>query len=264
MRAIEGDSHTVITVQVTRPEDIRGFFDREAPFIEERHGPAEPALRYRIGLVRTYFPASSEINLLDVGCGTGNHILALAPFIRRGTGIDFSTAMIERARIRAQTSPWREKITFFMDNAQELKTITDTSIDVVICIGTLEHVPNKALLLSQAHRVLRPSGKFVCLTPNGSYAWYSLASRLRIPTKHLSTDAFLSAEVMSRCLRQARFDNVEIGYWSFVPRGDIGRVAASALRCMDMVGRALRINSFRGGLLAVAEKGMVFDAGTFS
>jgi 2-polyprenyl-6-hydroxyphenyl methylase/3-demethylubiquinone-9 3-methyltransferase len=36
--------------------------------------------------------------VLDVGCGNGDHLLALGPELDRGIGIDISPGMIELAR----------------------------------------------------------------------------------------------------------------------------------------------------------------------
>lgn len=202
----------VITTEVTSSEEIRAFFDREALFIEQRHGPVNHALGYRIELIRKYLPRSAEITLLDIGCGTGHHLLALTPFIQHGIGIDFSTAMIDVAGKRLEASGWKERITFRIDDAEALKTVEDDSIDVVICIGMLEHVVNKRLLFSTVHRVLKPMGRFVCLTPNGSYLWYSLGAALRFSTKHLSTDVFLTGSEIRRHLIAAPFEEIELGY----------------------------------------------------
>jgi ubiquinone/menaquinone biosynthesis C-methylase UbiE len=38
---------------------------------------------------------------LDIGCGTGQQLFALADCLETGIGIDISPVMIERARIKA-------------------------------------------------------------------------------------------------------------------------------------------------------------------
>ena len=249
----------MITTRVTSSDEIRAFFDKEALFIEQRHGPVNGLLDYRVGLIKRYFPQSAEITVLDIGCGTGHHLLAVAPFIRRGIGIYFSTATIGATRKRLGASSWKEKISFRIDDAEELKTIPDSSVDVVICIGVLEHVVNKKLLLSNVHRVLTPFGRFVCLTPNGSHFWYSLATALHVPTKHLSTDVFLTEREVTRFLISACFRDIEVGYWSFIPRGDVHRVIAFLLAVMDLFGKGFRINALRGGLIIAAAKPVDHD-----
>ncbi len=244
----------MITTEVMSSDEIRAFFDKEALFIEQRHGPVNRLLGYRIGLIKRYFPQSAEITVLDIGCGTGHHLLALAPFIRRGIGIDFSTAMIGVANERLEASQWKEQITFRIDNAEELTTMPDCSVDVVISIGVLEHVVNKRLLLSSVHRVLKPVGTFVCLTPNGSYLWYSLAAAFHFATKHLSTDLFPTEKEITRYLIRAGFKNIEIGHWSFIPRGDMNRIVASLLAFMDLLGALFRFDRLRGGLIIAAAK----------
>jgi 2-polyprenyl-6-hydroxyphenyl methylase/3-demethylubiquinone-9 3-methyltransferase len=244
----------VITTRVTRPEEIRGFFDREAAFMEECHGQLNPLLTYRTGLIRRYLPPVPQITMLDIGCGTGHHLLALAPYIETGIGIDFSRAMIEAAGKRADASRWQEKITFLIDDAEELGTIADSSVDFVTCIGALEHMVNKSRVIANVHRVLKPSGTFLCLTPNGSYLWYSLAASLRVPVKHLSTDVFLTAQSIRRYLLRARFEKIETGYWSFVPKGDLHRAIGFVLKYMDIPGKTFGIDRLRGGVMTAARK----------
>lgn len=53
-------------------------------------------------LVTEYGLVSSDSRVLDVGCGAGQHLVALAPLIRAGTGVDVSPAMIDEARALAR------------------------------------------------------------------------------------------------------------------------------------------------------------------
>jgi ubiquinone/menaquinone biosynthesis C-methylase UbiE len=61
--------------------------------------------------------------VLDLGCGNGHHLLALAPEVARGIGIDVSPGMIALARARLRNSAWKAKITFEVGNAEELNAI---------------------------------------------------------------------------------------------------------------------------------------------
>jgi Methyltransferase domain len=141
--------------------DIRSFFDQCASTgSPEQHGDPQRLLEYRLALVRSLArPRPSDV-VLDLGCGNGHHLLALAPDVARGIGIDVSPSMIELARARVRSSPWIANLTFEVDDAEELNGIADRSIDLAICIGAFEHMLDKRAVLASIYRVLKFGGRF--------------------------------------------------------------------------------------------------------
>src|SRR5262245_15487024 len=125
----------VATTSSYNTSDLRSFFDQCASTgCPEQHGHAQRLLDYRLALVRSLARPRSTDVVLDIGCGDGHHLLELSPEVALGIGIDISPGMIELARARLRGSPWRTKITFEVDDAEELKGIADQSIDLAICI----------------------------------------------------------------------------------------------------------------------------------
>src|SRR2546423_8884509 len=133
----------LVTTQVHSAADVREFFDNCAHAYSEQHGHPERLLNYRIALIRQYAELCNNDVVLDVGCGNGHHLLALAGEISSGMGIDLSPAMIEIAQERLRHSPWQRKLTFLSDDGEKLGALAEHSIDLVICVGTLEHILNK-------------------------------------------------------------------------------------------------------------------------
>jgi SAM-dependent methyltransferase len=245
----------LVTTQVHSSEDIRDFFDDFAHAYSERHGHPDRLLNYRVALIKRYARACNDDVVLDVGCGNGHHLFALAGEIGRGIGVDLSPAMIEVARERLRDSPWQDKLAFVSDDGERLGTLAEDSIDLAMCVGALEHMLNKSAVLANAYRILKPRGRFFCLTLNGGYFWYqALAPLLGLETKHLSTDRFLKRDELARLLTEAGFRRIEVGYWTFIPRGDMPSVLGLICRGLDIIGRVLRINSLRGGLWVCAWK----------
>jgi len=163
--------------------------------------------------------------------------------------------MIELARARLRSSPWRTNITFEVDDAEELKVIEDQSIDLAICIGALEHMLDKRAVLATIYRVLKLSGRFFCLTPHANYVWYrTIAPLMGFATKHLSSDRMLTRDKFSALLGEAGFRRTWSAAWTFIPRGDMPVVLASLLSVLDAMGRHARLDSFRGGLSVCAWK----------
>jgi 2-polyprenyl-6-hydroxyphenyl methylase/3-demethylubiquinone-9 3-methyltransferase len=194
--------------------------------------------------------------VLDLGCGTGHHLLALAPEVARGIGVDVSPGMIELARARLRGSPSRANVAFDVDNAEELKGIADQSVDLAVCIGTFEHILDKQAALASIYRVLKAGGRFFCLAPRADYVWYrTIAPRLGLATKHLSSDRPLTRGEFCALLDQAGFGRIRSAPWTFIPRGDMPGLIAMLLTALDAIGQLARLDSLRGGLSLCAWKG---------
>jgi SAM-dependent methyltransferase len=244
------------TTPVSNLADAKIFFDRCAPVYAEQHGPAERLLNYRIGLIKKYAQPCADDVVLDIGCGVGQHLLALAEEVAHGIGVDLSPAMIEEAEERLRNSPWQDKLTFLVDNGEEISTVAESSIGLVICVGALEHMLDKGAVISNVYRLLKPGGRFFCLTPHGGYIWYrALAPLLGMETKHLSTDKFLKRQELINLLTESGFRRLQVGCWTFIPKGDMPSALGTLLTGLDSVGRLLRVNSLRGGLFVCAWKG---------
>ena len=247
---------TVVTTSSCNTTDIRSFFDRcAATGFPEQHGSPQRLLEYRLALVRNLARPRRGDVVLDLGCGNGHHLLALGPEVARGIGIDVSPGMIELARTRLRSSPWRATLTFEVDDAEELKRIADESIDLAICIGAFEHMLDKRAVLDSIHRVLKSGGRFFCLAPNAGYVWYrTIAPLLGFATKHLSSDRTPTQDEFSVLLGQAGFRHIRFAPWTFIPKGDMPAFVAFLLIVLDAIGRHARLDSLRGGLALCAWK----------
>jgi 2-polyprenyl-6-hydroxyphenyl methylase/3-demethylubiquinone-9 3-methyltransferase len=236
--------------------DVRAFFDQHAASYAEQHGDPERLLADRLALVRREARLAPDDVVLDLGCGHGHHLLALAPEIARGIGVDLSPAMIELARARLAASPWADRLRFEAGDAARLEgVVAADSVDLALCIGAFEHMLDKRAALASVHRVLRAGGRFFCLTPSGDYLWYrALAPLLGFATKHLSTDVFPTRDALTTLLVRAGFDHVRTGCWTFIPRGDMPPSIGRLLAGLDTVGRIAGLRALRGGLWVCASK----------
>jgi SAM-dependent methyltransferase len=237
-------------------KDIRSFFDRYASTgAPEQHGDPQRLLEYRLALLRDLARIRPSDVVLDLGCGNGHHLFALAPKIACGIGIDVSPGMIALARARLRHSAWKAKLTFEAGNAEELNGIADQSIDLAICVGAFEHMLDKRAVLASIYRVLKFGGRFFCLTPDADYVWYrTIAPVLGFNTKHLSSDRTLTHGQFSVLLDQAGFRRSRSVPWTFIPKGDVPALVALLLTMLDVIGRHARLDSFRGGLALCAWK----------
>ncbi|CAL1241705.1 class I SAM-dependent methyltransferase [Candidatus Methylocalor cossyra] len=241
------------TTPVQGPEDIRAFFDRLAPAYRDSHGNPQRALRYRLSIIRRLLHGVGRELLVEIGCGTGLHLLALADDFCRAHGTDLSPEMIRRADEERLRHPSAERLSLAVDPAERLDSVVADTADAVLCVGALEHMPDQASVLRQVRRVLKPGGAFLCLTPNGEHLWYrTLAPRLGFSTQHLSSDRFLDRAELVRLLVTAGLVPETVGWWTFVPRGDLPRPVAWAWSGLDVLGRLCRVPRWRGGLYCKA------------
>jgi ubiquinone/menaquinone biosynthesis C-methylase UbiE len=243
----------------TRPvhgaDEIRIFFDALAEDYHESHGDGGRLLRYRLALIRRLLNDVERSCLVEIGCGNGLHLFPLAGEFHAAIGTDLSPRMIAAAKAIRAAHPHGTRVRLAADAAECLASVQDTVADAVLCVGAFEHMQDRPAVLKEVKRVLKPGGAFVCLSANGGYVWYTrLAPWLRLATRHLSTDRFVSGSEWRALLREAGLRPLTIGYWRFVPAGDMPRWAAAMMSGLDRVGGALRISALRGGCYAKAIK----------
>lgn len=99
--------------------------------------------------------------VIDLGSGAGNDCFIARHETGEGgkvIGIDFTSAMIEKARIN------NSKLGFnnveFRQGDIETMPVTDEEADVVISNCVLNLVPNKKAVFNEIYRVLKPGGHF--------------------------------------------------------------------------------------------------------
>jgi len=243
----------------TRPArdrgDIREFFDAIAGGYRESHGRGDVLLEDRLALVRRLLAPSFGGVLLEIGCGPGVHLFPLADAFSRVVGADLSPGMILAAEAIRRTHRHAARIELHAEPAERLACVEDDAADAVLCVGAFEHMPDKQAVLAEVRRVLKPGGRFVCLTLNGDYVWYrAVGPWLGYDVKHLSTDELVNGRQMRALLRDAVLRVDELDYWRFVARGDMPRWAAHTLEWLDRVGTACRCSPLRGGLYVCAQK----------
>jgi ubiquinone/menaquinone biosynthesis C-methylase UbiE len=235
--------------------DIRAFFDAIAGNYRESHGSAARLLKYRLALIRSLLAPSSGGILLEIGCGPGAHLFPLADKYCRIIGADLSPNMINAAEIIRRTHACAARIELYVEPAERLASIKDEAADAVLCVGAFEHMLDQAAVLSEVRRVLKPDGRFVCLTLNGDYLWYRrIAPCLGYEVKHLSSDRLVNEGQLRALLQEAGLRVNALGYWRFVAKGDMPGWAALGLEWLDRAGMVWKPSLLRGGLYVCAEK----------
>ncbi len=103
---------------------------------------------------------SGEVELLDIGCGTG----WLSEHFPHYTGIDGSADAVSIATGRARNVT--------EGNVDEPLPFADESFDAIVMKDLLEHVADPAALVREVRRVLRPGGLVFASSPDAQrWVW---------------------------------------------------------------------------------------------
>jgi SAM-dependent methyltransferase len=112
-----------------------------------------------------------EHTLLDAGCGRGAPVLlGFRGRARELIGVDVVDFEADVSGVRLLKNDLAH-----MDVASE-------SVDVVMSRSVMEHVEDPAAVYAEVHRVLKPGGRFVFLTPN-LWDYASIVARL-VPNRY--------------------------------------------------------------------------------
>jgi len=113
---------------------------------------------------------------LDLGAGVGRVATRVAPRLRRLVCGDLAPGMLARLRQNAEREGVRnlDPVRIRSDRLP----IRTASVDLVLCLGLLEHLPrsSQSATLAEAARVLRPGGRLALVLNNAS------STLLRDPT----------------------------------------------------------------------------------
>jgi ubiquinone/menaquinone biosynthesis C-methylase UbiE len=137
-------------------ESVRRHYDSTASRYDRQIKLAE---RILFGDGRQWVCSQALGEVLELAIGTGRN-LRYYPAGVRLTGIELSPAMLDLARQEAAVLGRHADLR--VGDAQELE-FPDESFDTVICTLSLCTIPDDRAAIREAHRVLRPGGRFILL-----------------------------------------------------------------------------------------------------
>ena len=106
--------------------------------------------------LRDSVSASTPLDILEIGCGTGKNTEWLLTKAKHLVAADFSAEMLNRAKekITAKNVEFRQ---FDLRNEWEFP---EKQFDLITCSLALEHIENIDFVFGQANKVLRTGGLF--------------------------------------------------------------------------------------------------------
>jgi 2-polyprenyl-3-methyl-5-hydroxy-6-metoxy-1,4-benzoquinol methylase len=129
--------------------------------VEKDHWWFVARLRILLRYLDVKMPASSSVKLLDVGCGTGAVLEALAKRYD-AHGIDSSPDAVAFCRERGLANM---KVGLLEDVSE------NCSFDILTFFDVVEHVADDAGLLRNAYRILKPGGRILITVPAFPSLW---------------------------------------------------------------------------------------------
>jgi phosphatidylethanolamine/phosphatidyl-N-methylethanolamine N-methyltransferase len=146
-----------LSVAAVENDFVEGVYDKLAKVYDLTFGPTlHPG---RLQAIKRMDIQPGE-RVLEVGVGTGIN-LSLYPKLCSVTGIDFSDAMLEKARERTAKKNIRNVRLLQMD-AADLK-FADDSFDIVYAPYLISVVPDPVKVAREMRRVCRPGGRVIVL-----------------------------------------------------------------------------------------------------
>jgi ubiquinone/menaquinone biosynthesis C-methylase UbiE len=140
------------------------FWDKIAVKYSKQAIADEAAYQKKLKITQELFRPDMEV--LELGCGTGSTAIIHAPYVKHIRAIDVSSKMIELAHAKA-AEEHIENVTFEVATCDELN-VGDESLDVVLGLNILHLLENREAVIAKVYRMLKPGGAFVsstaCLT----------------------------------------------------------------------------------------------------
>ena len=136
------------------------FWNKLADKYSRRPIADEAAYQKKLDATREYF--QSDMDVLEIGCGTGSTAIAHAPYVAHFLATDLSTRMVEIAKDKAKAAGI-DNVTFEAASVDALD-VPDASIDVVMAHNILHLLEDREQVIADVHKMLKPGGAFVSST----------------------------------------------------------------------------------------------------
>ena len=183
---------------------VSRFWDKIAEKYSKQPIADEAAYQKKLAVTRDYFRPDMEV--LEIGCGTGSTAILHAPYVKHIRAIDFSTNMIAIAKGKAEAENIHN-VTFEQATIEELD-IPDQSLDMVLGLSILHLLRDKEGVIARIYQMLKTEGFFVTSTVciGDTMSWFMLIAPIGRFLGFFPFFAVLTAQELDDSLTNAGFE----------------------------------------------------------
>ena len=159
-----------------------------------------------LSLILEAFDPVADRHIADLGCGAGALSKALVEHGARVTGIDPNAAALAAARNRVPSAT-------FLTGSADAVPLPAGSVDGVVFLNSLHHVPDPGAALHEAARIARPGAPVVVVEPLARGSFFEVLRLVEDETAvRAEAQAALARAIEQRtfvCTRELVFERVE-------------------------------------------------------
>lgn len=195
-------------------EDVRstlGKLDVHEGWAKHYRTPEnEPFFKLAFDYIIRVLDAPRDSIILDAGCGTCEKSILLANRGFRCCAIDFSEAILRKARANIKRQGLQTQITVQSEDITSL-SFEDETFGYILCWGVLMHIPDLEKAISELSRVLKPNGVLV-ISEGNLYSLESIVGSIVLPTLR---------RLLHRKKVAAKHTKFGVEYWATTPAGPL-------------------------------------------
>lgn len=153
-------------------DEGRRLWDQKADFWDSLHGDEGNRFHQQLvsPAVERLLALQPDEHVLDIGCGNGTMARRLAAMGGKVTAVDFSAALIEKARTRGQEAgqPIQYRVVDATDETA-LVALGQGQFAAIVCTMALMDIPVIGPLYRAVRRLLTPIGRFVLVISHPAF-----------------------------------------------------------------------------------------------
>ena len=180
------------------------FWDKISEKYSKQPIADEAAYQKKLAVTRDYF--RSDMEVLEIGCGTGSTAILHAPHVKHIRAIDFSANMIAIAQGKVEAEQI-DNVTFEQATIEDLE-VPDQSLDVVLGLSILHLLRDRKGAIARVYEMLKPGGLFVTSTVciGETMSWFKFIAPIGRRLGFLPFVEVLTVQTLADSLTQAGFE----------------------------------------------------------
>jgi len=133
-----------------------------APFVSS-------AISHILKVSRRTGKENKDLVVLDVGSAMGQYSFEIAKKVKKVVGVEPYKKFYEISQKRLKRSELNSKISFFNVPIEKLKT--KEKFDLVLCLATIEHMPDRDASFKKIFKLLRKGGLVYITVPSKTWPY---------------------------------------------------------------------------------------------